>query len=81
MHNHVDEIQTGLREVMHGSDYRAINELARSIKNLAKHTAYDHELVRALQAARSRQTSMALGAAGLLVLLLCMLVLYRRFFC
>ncbi len=81
MHAHIDDIQRSLREVMHGSDIRAINELARSIKNLAKHTAYDHELVLALQDARQRQTKIALGAAALLLVLVCMLVLYRRAFC
>lgn len=81
MHAHIDEIQTGLREVLHGSDIRAINELAGSIKNLAKRTAYDYELVRALQDARRRQTVIAFGAVGLLLLLVFMLVLYRRAYC
>ena len=81
MHDHVDETLTALSEELHGSDIRAISELARSVKNLAKRTAYDHDLVLALQEARRRQTRVALEAAGLLLLLACMLVLYRRAFC
>ena len=81
MHDHVDEIKTALGEELHGSDIRAISELARSVKNLAKRTAYDHDLVLALQEARQRQTRVALGAAGLLLLLACMLVAYRRAYC
>jgi len=81
MHAHIDDIQATLREVLHGSDIRAINELARSIKHVAKHTAYDYELVLALQNARQRQTRTALAAAGLLLVLIAMLVLYRRAFC
>ena len=81
MHDHVDDIQRNLREVLHGSNIREINELARSIKNIAKRTAYDHELVLALHAARYRQTRIAIGTAGLLLILITMLVLYRRAFC
>ena len=80
MHAHVDDIQTNLREVLHGSDFREIRELSRSIKHVAKYTAYDHELVQALHEARQRQTRIALGAAGLLLVLAVMLVLYNRVF-
>lgn len=81
MHGHIDEILRNLREELHGSDIRTINELARSIKHVAKQTAYDHELVQALQDARLRQTRIALGAAALLMVLVVMLVLYRKVFC
>ena len=81
MHAHVDDIRTNLRQVLHGSNIREINELARSIKHVAKHTAYDYELVRVLHEARQRQTRIAVGAAGLLFVLAGMLVLYRRVFC
>ncbi|MBU0717017.1 MAG: hypothetical protein KJ749_02110 [Planctomycetes bacterium] len=81
MHNHVDEIQSNLRQVLHGSNIREINELARSIKNVAKYTAYDHELVQALHDAQRRQTRVAIGTVGLLLLLVAMLVLYAKAFC
>jgi methyl-accepting chemotaxis protein len=81
MHDHVDEIRSSLREVLHGCNIREINELARSIKHVAKHTAYDFELVQALNRARERQTRIALAAAGLLLVLAAMFVGYRRAFC
>lgn len=81
MHAHVDDIRRSLREVLHGSNIREVNELARSMKNVAKLTAYDYELVEALQDARQRQTEIAIGAAALLLVLVGMLVLYRRAFC
>ena len=81
MHGHVDDMQTNLREVLHGSNINDINELARSIKHVAKRTTYDHELVLALRDARQRQTRIALGTAGLLLVLVAMLVLYMKAFC
>jgi len=81
MHAHLDDIQASLREVLHGSDIRAINELARSIKNVANQTAYDHDLVAALHDARRGQSRIAIGAAGLLLVLVGMLVVYLKVFC
>jgi len=81
MHGHLDEMQTSLRQVLHGSNIREVIELARSIKHVAKNTAYDHELVLALRDARERQTKLALGAAGLLLLLVLFLGLYLKAFC
>ncbi len=80
MHGHIDDIQANLREVLHGCNIREIRELTRSIKHIAKYTAYDHELVQALHQARQRQTRIALGAAGLLLVLAAMLVLYNKAF-
>ncbi|MGD2111585.1 MAG: hypothetical protein PVI86_19585, partial [Phycisphaerae bacterium] len=81
MHGHLDSMRTNLRQVLHGSNIQEINELARSIKHVAKRTSYDYELVLALRDARARQTKVALGAAGLLMLLAAMLGLYLRLFC
>ena len=81
MHLHIDDILKNLREVSHGTDLREITELTKSIEHVAKKTAYDHELVQALHEARRAQTKMALGVAGLLLVLSGMLVLYRRAFC
>lgn len=81
MHDHVDDIQASLRQVLHGSNIREIDELAKSIKHVAKQIAYDHEVVHALHDARRRQTKIALGTACLLFMLAGMLVLYKRAFC
>jgi len=81
MHDHLDDIQASLRDVLHGSDIRAINELARSIKHVANQTAYDHDLVAALHEARRGQSRVALAAAGLLLVLVAMLVAYLKLFC
>jgi hypothetical protein len=81
MHNHIDNILKNLREVLHGTDLREITELTKSIENVAKQTAYDYELVNALHEARRGQTEVALGVAGLLLVLAAMIVLYRRAFC
>ncbi len=81
MHRHIDEFLSSLRRVVHGSNIREIDELARSIKHVAKHTAYAHELVKALNDARRRQTKIAIATAGLLLVLAGMLVVYRRVYC
>ena len=81
MHHHIDDIQASLREVLHGSDIRAVTELARSIKHVANQTAYDHDLVAALHDARRGQTRIAIAAAGLLLVLVGMLVVYLKVFC
>jgi len=81
MQHHIDDILTNLRQVLHGNDIRAISELARSIKNIANQTAYDHDLVSALHDARRGQTKVAIAAAGLLLVLVAMLVAYLKFFC
>ena len=47
MHAHLDNIRADLREVQHGCNLREINELAKSIENISKRVAYDHELVQA----------------------------------
>ncbi len=81
MHGHLDDMRMKLRQVLHGSNIHEVIELARSIKNVAKRTAYDHELVLALREARARQTKIALATAGLLILLVAMLGLYMKAFC
>ncbi len=81
MHGHVDDIRRNLREVLHGSNIGEIRELAKSIEHVAKQTAYDHELVLALRDARRRQTKIALGTAGLLLVLAGMFVVYKKAFC
>jgi len=81
MYEHLDDTWLRLREVQHGCNIREINELAKSIEHVAKHTAYDHELVQALHDARQRQTRIAVGTAGLLFVLAAMLVLYKKTFC
>ncbi|MHC4697446.1 MAG: multiheme c-type cytochrome [Planctomycetota bacterium] len=81
MHGHIDNIQATLRQVLHGSNIREILELARSIEHVAKRTAYDHELVKALHDARQRQTRIAIGAAAVLLLLVGMLIFYLKTFC
>lgn len=77
MYAHLDDIRANLRQVQHGCNLREINELAKSVENIAKRVAYDHELIRALHDARRRQTRIALGVAGLLLALVGMLLLYK----
>jgi hypothetical protein len=81
MHAHLDDTKARLREIQHGCNIREIKETAKAIEHVAKHTAYDHELVLVLNAARQRQTKAALGTAGLLLVLVIMLALYKRAFC
>ncbi len=81
MNAHVAKTRASLRQTQHGCNLREINELAKSIENVAKRTAYDYDLVRALNEARQRQTKIAIGVAALLLLLANMLLLYKRAFC
>lgn len=81
MNAHVEVTWNDLRKVQHGCNLGEINELAKSIENVAKRTAYDHDLVLAVREARRRQTRIALGVAALLLLLAFMLLLYKRTFC
>ncbi|UCE60670.1 MAG: FAD-dependent oxidoreductase [Phycisphaerales bacterium] len=78
MYNHIDDIRVDLRQVQHGCNVREINELAKSIENIGKRVAYDHEMILALNQARQGQTKIALGAAALLLVLAGMLLLYRK---
>ena len=80
MHRHVDGVRLQLRQVQHGCNIREIDELAKSIENVCKRVDYDHRLVTALHEARQRQTNIALGVAGLLMVLVGSLLLYRRAF-
>jgi NADPH-dependent glutamate synthase beta subunit-like oxidoreductase len=81
MQTHVVETRADLRQVQHGCNVGEITELAKSIENVAKRTAYDYELVQALREARQGQTEVAVVVAGLLVLLAAMLLYYKRAFC
>ncbi len=81
MHTHVVETRAELEQVQHGCNVGEITELAKSIENVAKRTAYDYELVQALHDARRGQTRVAVVVAGLLLLLATMLLYYRRAFC
>ncbi len=80
MHDHIDDVRANLRQVQHGCNLREINELAKSIENITKRVAYDYELVLALHDARRRQTGIALGVAGLLLVLIGMLLVYKKAF-
>lgn len=81
LHHHTAETHSRLRRVFHSFNRREINELARSIDNVAKQTDSVYQLVESLRQARRNQTLIGLGAVVFLLAFARILVYYKAAFC